>query len=237
MNPISNKTPIPVAFKLKEIVPWGRSLEEYAQFFNLSQEDRRKRILGCGDGPASFNTEMSKLGHQVVSVDPLYQFEVTDIAARFEDCFDDVIGQVSATPDRWNWDYHRNPEQLGQNRRRVMEAFLADFPSGLQSGRYRCAALPELPFDANEFDLVLCSHLLFLYSEHLSEDFHVRSVLELGRVAREIRIFPLLTLAQQRSPHLEAVTRSMRNNGWSVNFVSVRGGFQIGAGEMLHLHR
>lgn len=44
------------------------------------------------------------------------------------------------------------------------------------------------------FDLAVCSHLLFLYSEHLSEDFHVESIKELCRVAGEARIFPLLEL-------------------------------------------
>gem|GEM_PF-5512513 len=34
----------------------------------------------------------------------------------------------------------------------------------LGQGRYRLAALPKLPFTDQEFDLCLCSHLLFLYS-------------------------------------------------------------------------
>lgn len=41
--------------KLDSVVPWGRSYEEYVRMFSLSEEDIRKLILGCGDGPASFN--------------------------------------------------------------------------------------------------------------------------------------------------------------------------------------
>ena len=62
--------------KLEQVVPWGRSLAEYRAMFTLSEEDLQKRILGCGDGPASFNAEMTASGKPTVtSVDPLYAFE------------------------------------------------------------------------------------------------------------------------------------------------------------------
>ena len=46
--------------KLNEVVPWGRTLQEYKLMFNLSEIDLNKKILGCGDGPASFNAEMTE---------------------------------------------------------------------------------------------------------------------------------------------------------------------------------
>jgi hypothetical protein len=42
---------------LTEIVPWGRSFDEYRAMFALSEGDLGGRILGCGDGPASFNAK------------------------------------------------------------------------------------------------------------------------------------------------------------------------------------
>jgi hypothetical protein len=60
--------------KLEEVVPWGRTLEEYQSMFSLLETDLSAKILGCGDGPASFNAEMTELGHSVVSIDPVYQF-------------------------------------------------------------------------------------------------------------------------------------------------------------------
>ncbi len=53
--------------KLNEVVPWGRSLLEYKLMFNLSEVDLNSKILGCGDGPASFNAEMTALKYDVVS--------------------------------------------------------------------------------------------------------------------------------------------------------------------------
>ena len=68
-----------MAYQLKEVVPWGKSLEEYVAMFALSEDDLAKRILGCGDGPASFNAELTKRGGTVVSIDPLYGYDVDDI--------------------------------------------------------------------------------------------------------------------------------------------------------------
>jgi hypothetical protein len=65
--------------KLSEIIPWGRTFAEYRLMFDLSDADLNKRILGCGDGPASFNAEMTELGYTVVSIDPVYQFSAPEI--------------------------------------------------------------------------------------------------------------------------------------------------------------
>ena len=42
--------------------------------------------------------------------------------------------------------------------------------------------------------MALCSHLLFLYSDHLDAAFHRAAIRDLCRVAGEVRIFPLLAL-------------------------------------------
>lgn len=55
-----------MAFTLKNIVPW-RSFDEYVAMFALTDEDLRKNILGCGDGPADFNAEITKRGGKIVS--------------------------------------------------------------------------------------------------------------------------------------------------------------------------
>ncbi len=40
--------------QLTDVIPWGRSLDEYRRMFLLSPDDLGGRILGCGDGrPAS----------------------------------------------------------------------------------------------------------------------------------------------------------------------------------------
>ena len=61
-------------FTLDSVVPWGRNLSEYRRMFLLTEEDMRKRIAGFGDGPASFNAETTKLGYDVTSLNPIYNF-------------------------------------------------------------------------------------------------------------------------------------------------------------------
>ncbi|MDJ0799375.1 MAG: SAM-dependent methyltransferase, partial [Calothrix sp. MO_167.B12] len=191
--------------KLNQVVPWGRNLEEYKLMFNLSPTDLNCKILGCGDGPASFNTQMTKLGYSVVSVDPIYQFSTEEIQQRIQETYDVMISQVKQNSHLYNWQKFPNADELGSFRLAVMELFLQDYENGKTAGRYLPQALPSLDFPDNQFDLCVCSHLLFLYSEKLSLEFHLNSIHELLRVCSEVRIFPLLQLDCQPSPYLEPV--------------------------------
>lgn len=224
-----------MSVELDEIIPWGRSRHEYELMFSLNRADLQKNILGCGDGPASFNAEMTQAGHSVVSFDPIYSFSGADIQARFDASSEVIVSQVRATLETWNWNYHHSPEGLLTNRRNALMKFLADYENGKRAGRYRVASLPSLPFSDGQFDLALCSHLLFLYSDQLSEKFHVQSVMELCRVAKEIRIFPLLALSHQRSPHIAPVLVRLEQEGLLGKIERVNYEFQKGGNEMLRI--
>jgi len=90
-----------------------------------------------------------------------------------------------------------------------------------------------LPFRNREFSLALCSHLLFLYSEQLSGEFHVASIKELCRVASESRIFPLLELGARQSRHLAQVMEKLEQDHYHVAIRKVAYEFQKGGNEML----
>lgn len=230
-----------MSVSLDEIVPFGRSLSEYRLMFNLTEADCAQKILDCGAGPASFNAELSaqgkSVGSSVISVDPIYAFSGAQIQQRFEACVDDIIAQVAATPANWVWNFHRDPQDLKQHRREAMERFVADFELEQDSERYRNASLPELPFADDAFDLVLCSHLLFLYSDLLSLDFHLQSVLELCRLAPEVRIFPLRTLASVASPYVEPVREALLQHGIHSEIREVGYELQKGGNQMLKIWR
>ena len=97
--------------------------------------------------------------------------------------------------------------------------------------------LPSLHFKDGEFDLALCSHLLFLYSEQLSEGFHLSSIQELCRVAKEVRIFPLLELGSRKSRHLDATVATLSASRYSVTITSVEYEFQRGGNQMMTVGR
>ena len=69
-------------FSLDEVVPWGRSFDEYRRMFALSDDDLASSVVGCGDGPASFNAEATRRGFSVISCDPIYRWGAGDIRQR-----------------------------------------------------------------------------------------------------------------------------------------------------------
>lgn len=224
-----------MAMKLEKVVPFGRSLDEYTQMFRLSEADLAKQILGVGDGPASFNSEATKQGSKVISIDPIYEFSCEEILQRFNEVVDNIIDQIKATPDDWVWTYHKSPNHLRQNRVRVIEQFLADYEQGKAEGRYQVGMLPELAFADNQFDLALCSHFLFLYSEHYDLQFHQAAIEEMLRVSHEVRIFPLLTLMLERSPYLDAIVQNFQEMGYQVAIETVPYELQKGGNQMLRI--
>ncbi|QIN80871.1 SAM-dependent methyltransferase [Rubrobacter marinus] len=212
--------------------------------FALTPRDLRTRILDCAGGPSSFNAEMSREGHAVVSCDPIYRFSAGEIHGRIEVVFEPVMDGVRANRGRFSWRKMGSPERLGKLRRSAMETFLEDFPRGLDEGRYVEGGLPELPFDDGAFGLALCSHFLFTYSAQLSEGFHLDSILEMCRVAEEARVFPLLASTVhavggegEASPHLGPVVDGLEERGYEARVERVPYEFQKGGDEMLRVRK
>jgi hypothetical protein len=221
--------------QLQNIVPWGRSFKEYEQMFNLSNDElKNKKILGCSDGPASFNAELTSMGGRVLSVDPIYRYGADEIRERINDVYPVIMAQLKKNKDDYIWSDARSPDELGDIRIQSMNIFLDDYTNN--SSRYIDASLPNLPFVDKEFDLALCSHFLFLYSNHIGQEEHTHSIKELCRVASEVRIYPLLSMEDnKRSKHIEHVINEMNKIGIESSFVSVKYCFQKGATEMLVL--
>jgi len=224
-----------MAFELSDVVPWGRSFDEYTAMFALTDRDLAGRILGCGDGPASFNAEATRRGHDVISADPMYRFTADQLQARIEATTEVIAEQTSRNADEFVWSHFRSIDELISARLAAMRDFLADFPAGLELGRYVDASVSRLPFANRQFDLALCSHFLFLYSEQHGFDFHVAAVLELCRAAQEVRIFPLLELGAVESRHVKPVMDAMARYGYRAQRVRVAYEFQKGGNEMLRI--
>lgn len=224
-------------FHLKDIVPWGRSFPEYVAMFALSDEDLTRRILGCGDGPASFNAELTRRGGTVVSVDPLYACDVNDISKRIAETFEQVIRETGKNMDEFVWEQIGSLEELGKVRMKAMRDFLADYPRGKLEARYLAESAPVLSFPDDSFDLAVVSHFLFLYSNHLDLRFHIDAVTELCRVCGETRIFPLLQLGAIPSPHVEPLSAHFKAVGYEVAQIQVPYEFQRGGNRMLRIRK
>ena len=224
-----------MAMTLDQVVPWGRSLDEYQHMFDLSPQMLQGKILGCGDGPASFNAELTAQGGQVVSVDPLYAFSSSQIEQRVAATCVTVVEQVQQSLHDYVWTTFGDPEGLGRHRLATMRRFLVDYEQGKAAGRYLTQSLPTLDFADGSFDLALSSHFLLLYSEQLSYDFHLDAILEMCRVASEVRIFPLLDLKCRRSHYIAPLQEQLTGLGYHVSIDSVPYEFQRGANQMLRI--
>jgi hypothetical protein len=203
--------------------------------FALTNEDLQSNILGCADGPASFNAEATRLGLRVTSCDPLYRFDTAAVRGRIAATFDTVVEETRRNAHEFIWDAIGSVEALAAARSTAMEAFLADYDDGRREGRYVDAGLPTLPFADGAFETALCSHFLFLFTEQLTLDFHIAAIRELRRVAREVRVFPLLALGGQPSPYLRPVTEEIRRLGHYVSIEVVPYEFQRGGNQMMRV--
>ena len=135
-----------MTFSLDKVVPWGRSFDEYVAMFSLSKSDLAGSILGCGDGPASFNSIQTKHGGKVISVDPLYRFSADEIKNRINETYHEIIEQTRKNKKEFVWNNIRSVEELGRIRMKAMEEFLSDYEAGRE----------EEPFPRSaEFDFLV----------------------------------------------------------------------------------
>jgi len=123
--------------KLENVVPWGRNLEEYKKMFLLSQKDlQSKKILGCGDGPSSFNFEVTQLQGDITSIDPIYQFTKDEIQSRIDETSSVVSKQLKQNKNDFVWKNIKSVDELINIRLTAMSNFINDYENGKNEKRY-----------------------------------------------------------------------------------------------------
>lgn len=226
-----------MAFLLKNVVPWGRRFSEYQDMFHLTDEEIvSKRIVSFGDGPASFNAEGTRMGGNIISLDPIYQFSKQELVGRLEETRGIVMEQMRQNQDHYKWDRIKSLEELEQVRLSAIQMFLDDFEQGLLEQRYQYHELPErTEYEEDSFDLGLSSHFLLLYTA-LGLDFHIHSIEEMLRICKEIRIFPLVDLNAEKTQLTQEVIDYFQAQ-YEVQVKQVGYEFQKGADKMLVIRK
>lgn len=223
-----------MTYKLSSVVPWGRTLDEYRKMFKLTSEDMSKKIASFGDGPASFNKESDG---NVISFDPIYQFSKQQISDRIYETKDVVIEQTRQNKSNYIWNDIKDIDHLEKLRMTAMSGFLQDFEYGKEQGRYIPHELPnKIDFEDGYFDIALSSHFLILYSDLLGLEFHIKSIDEMLRVAKEVRIFPILDLDSKKSKLLETIIENYKDD-YDVSIEDTTYEFQKGGNQMLVIKR
>lgn len=233
----SSSIRLPKEEGLERIAFFGRSLADYEAIFGFTRADLRgRRVLDVGGGTASFTAEATLAGIEAVAVDPMYRYRFPAVRDRAQRDFADVQALVQTHRSRFAMETFGSEEQLWAKRLQAQNCFLDDFPSGFASGRYRGGALPALEFENRTFDLVVCSHLLFLYAACLDSSFHHAALRELVRVAREkVLVYPLLTLSGQPYGDLEPLRQRLATVGIDSVLEPVSYSVQAGANHRLVL--
>ncbi|MFG1734154.1 SAM-dependent methyltransferase [Paenibacillus sp. 843] len=223
--------------ELDRVVFIGRTFDEYTQMFDLEMSELAgKRVLDCPSGACSFTAHGSKHGIDITASDIAYDHKLDDLEAKGLQDIGHAMETMEQAKSNYVWDYYGDVEGLRRHREQALHDCVQDmreFPD-----RYVAAVLPELPFDNEQFHLVLSAHFLFMYSDRLDYDFHVQTVRELLRVAsKEVRIFPLIDLSGSRYAHLDRMIHELKAEGFRVEEVKVPYEFMKNGNSLLSIRK
>ncbi|WP_424766771.1 class I SAM-dependent methyltransferase [Paenibacillus sp. sgz302251] len=194
-----------------------RSFEEYVRMFDLTEADLTGgKLLDVAGGGSSFTADASARGIAAVAVDPRYGAGAQQLVAEAAKEIESSTAKLAMLMDRFNWSYYGSLENHRQGRMASLDRFSKHICHDTEQSCYVQGKLPELPFENDQFSLVLCSHFLFLYASQFGPDFHEQSVKELMRICKpggQIRIYPLISLSWEPYPELKQLLEIIEENG------------------------
>lgn len=173
----------------------------------------------------------------MVVVDPVYAASVGWLAAHAVE--EAVRGNrhTGSSLDSFVWTFFADITDHLNRRTASARVFGADLTANPST--YVAVSLPRLPFRDRSFDLVLSSHLLFMYADRLDENFHVAAACEMARVVRrEVRIFPLISdTGSDTTTLVQAVRDALEPRGFASTIRPSPYEFQKGGDDMLIIAR
>lgn len=219
-----------------DVLVSARSLSEYTDMFGLRRADLDSRIVDCPGGAASAVAEINADGGTAVAVDPQYALGVDALRGRV---LADIGRSLSHSHGRdrdYDWDVRGGVVGHEAIRRTAAQTMLADLEAVPE--RYIAGALPSLPMADDAADLVLCSHLLFTYADRLDFDDHVDAIVEMARVAPEVRIYPLVDHSGNPLPEfVRSVIARLKKGRLTCRIEPVERPFQLAATTRLVVER
>lgn len=221
---------------MRETVLWGHHLDDYRRMFALSDVDERSRLLEYGCGITAVNAECHTLHHMITSCDPLFSLPKDELQVLVDTLFNEAVYHVQATAAQYDCRDYGSLDALIDNRRKGVGECLADYQKGQKEKRYLPVDLDAiLPFDNFTFDLALSSYFLFSSMANAGADFHLWHIRELARVAKEVRIFPLISVDGRLAPEIGPVLIGLQQGNYGVEIRDVDYQLQSGAHAMLRV--
>lgn len=214
----------------------ARTRDEYEGMFDLSfSRWGEKVILDCGAGGASFAAEWSAAGGVVTACDPLFGQPLPVQEEAVRSGVERAARNIVEEPEMYVWEHFESPAAHRAAREHAADAFLTDRRAHPE--RYVSGSLPNLPFTAGKFDLVVSSHLLFAYCRTISIEDHIRYVDEMVRVAsEEVRLYPIVGFEGDADDKVASVVDALAAKGLSAERRRSRYHLLRGAQEYLAIH-
>lgn len=221
---------------MRKLVLWGQHIDEYKEMFSLSDSDLQKTILDYGSGPNAVNAEFTEKGGQIVSCDPLFNLDKDTLFSKTSLIFADMAAKIKKDKDKFDFSRYGSFQMLIDERKEGIDKFFADFDKA--KDEQRCLAVKEhnLPFADFSFDLALSAHYLFADLDDQDVNFHLAIIKELARVAKEVRIFPLIDRHNQPSPFLGPVLLGLQAENYGVEVKEVKFHLQESDNAMLRVY-
>lgn len=226
----------PPTLRDADVLVSARSLREYVDMFGLDEADLRRRIVDCPGGAASAVAEICAAGGDAVAVDPQYALGAEELKARIHADVDRAVAHLQRREVDYDWDVRGGLVGHETIRRKAAGQMLDHMAAAPE--RYIAGALPGLPLADDSADLVLCSHLLFTYADRLDTEDHAAAIVEMARVAPEVRIYPLVDHAGNPLPELvRSVIAKLKKERLTSRIEPVVRPFQLAATTQLVVER
>lgn len=201
---------------MRRLVLWGQHLEEYRDMFGLSDIDFNNRFLEYNCGVSAFNFDLHKKSMQCVSCDPWFNLSKSDITTQIKASFDERLLQLQNNIKNIDVSRYGSIDKLVASRLDGIAKFLADYETGLKDGRYIGINTTELPFETTEFHFALVANNFFNSCDLSAIGHHLTIIKELARVAKEVRIFPLVDANGEPSPLLGPILLELNQANYGV---------------------
>jgi len=201
---------------MRRLVLWGHHLDEYRDMFQLSEADLTKRFLEYGSGATAVNFELQDLASECISCDPWFHLNIAALKTEITANFDARLQQFKTEKQVFDLSRYGDLDTLLAYRREGIATFLADYDQGRLDKRYLPVVDTELPFGHFAFDFALSAHCLFADLDYQTVDYHVGVIKELARVAKDVRIFPLVDARGIPSPLLGPVLLALQQANYGV---------------------
>lgn len=217
---------------------WIYDMKDYIQMFDLASADLEKKIFDFPAGISSFNAEMNARHKEVVSVDRSYDMSLNDMQHYANAVLEKNIKMLTMQSDRLNTDSNESLEDIFNLWAQRKNNFINDYSQGVADGRYLTPELPRFPYHNDEFRLALCSDLLFNSKLELQTASLITAedmILEICRIAEEVRIFPLMTETGQLSEDLGPIMLLLQEHDYGLEVKEVPYHQQQGGNAMLRI--